>query len=148
MRPIILGCGNIGSGVARKLAELRSDLEFFVADINLDVAEALADEIGGGAKAVQVDVTQTKNIIEVLSLGDVVLNTIGPFYRTALLLSMLRSIQRCTTSISTMITTWQQSLSAINPMTSGQRLPARWFYLVAELLQDSPTFWLSSEVTD
>ena len=78
---IILGCGNVGSSVARKLAELRGDLEFFIADINLDVAEALADEIGGGAKAVQVNVTQTKNIIEVLSLGNVVLNTIGPFYR-------------------------------------------------------------------
>ena len=67
MRPIILGCGNVGSSVARKLAELRSDLEFFIADINLDVAEALADEIGGGAKAVQVDVTQTKNMLRTVS---------------------------------------------------------------------------------
>ncbi len=67
MRPIILGCGNVGSSVARKLAELRGDLEFFIADINLDVAEALADEIGGGAKAVQVDVTQTKNMLRTVS---------------------------------------------------------------------------------
>lgn len=84
MRPIILGCGNIGSSVARKLAALRKDLQLIVADWNLPAAEALAAEIGGGTIACHVDVNDPESLNKVLSQGNVVLNTVGPFYRTAL----------------------------------------------------------------
>ena len=84
MRPIILGCGGIGSSVARKLAELRPGLKLILADWNLPEAEALAAEIGGGATACHADVSDPDNLINLLTQGDVVLNTVGPFYRTAI----------------------------------------------------------------
>lgn len=84
MRPIILGCGSVGSSVARNLAVRRKDLRLVVADCNLAAAETLAAEIGAAATARQVDVTNPESLNTLLTQGDVVLNTVGPFYRTAL----------------------------------------------------------------
>ena len=84
MQAIILGCGNIGSSVARKIGALRSELKLIIADKNLAAAELLASEIGNGAIAYQVDVTCADSLNALLLQGDVVLNTIGPFYRTAI----------------------------------------------------------------
>ncbi len=83
MRIILLGCGSVGSAVALKLAALRGDLEVILADYDLTAAEGLAARIGG-ARACHVDVGNPESLDQLFSQGDVVLNTVGPFYRTAL----------------------------------------------------------------
>ena len=79
---VILGCGNVGSDVARYVAEDMSDVEITVADYKLDVAQALAEEIGG--KAVQFDATVKEDVEKVLEGADIVFNGVGPFHRFAM----------------------------------------------------------------
>ncbi|RUS47422.1 hypothetical protein ELR57_09895 [Cohnella sp. AR92] len=79
---VVLGCGNVGSDVARYLAAEGAAEEILVADYNLDAAEALAKEIG--AKAVKFNATDPESVRETISGADVVFNGVGPFHRFAL----------------------------------------------------------------
>jgi len=79
---VIMGCGNVGSDVARFVAEEMSDIEIAIADYNLEAAERLANEVGG--KAVQFDATVPEDVKRVLNGVDIVFNGVGPFHRFAI----------------------------------------------------------------
>ena len=63
MKVLILGCGNVGSETALQLMERhQQDIEMVLGDRNLDAAEALAQQIGPKARAIQVDVTDAASL--------------------------------------------------------------------------------------
>ncbi|MGG4220580.1 saccharopine dehydrogenase NADP-binding domain-containing protein [Paenibacillus jamilae] len=79
---VILGCGNVGSDVARYVAEEVPAAKILVADYNIEAAEKLANEIG--AQAVQFNATIPDDVKRVLNGADIVFNGVGPFHRFAL----------------------------------------------------------------
>jgi lysine 6-dehydrogenase len=76
MRIIVLGgCGEMGSEATRDLARTSDFDEIVVADLNLERAQALADELGGGrVRAVRVDASNEESLSEKLRGFDVVAN--------------------------------------------------------------------------
>ncbi|WP_430330923.1 saccharopine dehydrogenase family protein [Rhodococcus sp. ACT016] len=79
MKLVILSAGSIASSVARILAPTGSYDELVIADIDLDKASAVANELGG--KAVRFDATDPVGIKSVITGADVVFNAVGPFYK-------------------------------------------------------------------
>ncbi len=85
MKVLILGCGNVGSETALQLMERhQQDIEMVLGDRNLDAAEALAQQIGPKARAIQVDVTDAASLRTALQGMQLVFNFVGPFYLSAL----------------------------------------------------------------
>lgn len=76
MKIIVLGgCGEMGSEATRDLAETSDFAEIVVADIDLEKAQRLVDELGGGRlRAMRVDVSDEQALIEHLKGFDVVAN--------------------------------------------------------------------------
>ncbi len=81
MRVAVLGCGVQGRQVALKLAASDAVSRLIVADFYPKVASTVASEAGAKAVAQQVDVTDQKSLAAVLEQVDIVLNTVGPFYK-------------------------------------------------------------------
>jgi lysine 6-dehydrogenase len=76
MRVIVLGgCGEMGSEATRDLARTSEFEEIVVADLNLEKARALAEELGGGrVRAEKVDASDEQALSEQLKGFDVVAN--------------------------------------------------------------------------
>jgi lysine 6-dehydrogenase len=76
MRVIVLGgCGEMGTEATRDLARTSEFEEIVVADLNLERAQALADELGGGrVRAERVDARDEEALGERLRGFDVVAN--------------------------------------------------------------------------
>src|ERR1051326_4312358 len=76
MRIIVLGgCGEMGSEATRDLARTSEFEEIVVADLNLEKAQALAAELGGGrVRAEKVDASDEEALSERLRGFDVVAN--------------------------------------------------------------------------
>ncbi|PYS82175.1 MAG: hypothetical protein DMF67_14140 [Acidobacteria bacterium] len=76
MRVIVLGgCGEMGSEATRDLARTSEFEEIVVADVNLEKARALAEELGGGrVRALRVDASDEQSLSEQLRGFDVVAN--------------------------------------------------------------------------
>ncbi|HZJ86679.1 MAG TPA: saccharopine dehydrogenase NADP-binding domain-containing protein [Erysipelothrix sp.] len=83
MRYIIIGAGAIGSIIAKDIALEDDTKEVCIADIHLDFAKDLADEIGAKATARKLDLYDDKMVREAIRGFDVVVNSAGPFYKTA-----------------------------------------------------------------
>ena len=79
---ILGGCGAVGSVAARTLAKQSEFNTIVIADIRLDKAESLAAEIGAKAEAVHVDASSKESIADAIKDSDIVLNCVGPFYKT------------------------------------------------------------------
>ncbi|MGQ9675275.1 MAG: saccharopine dehydrogenase family protein [Chloroflexota bacterium] len=75
------GAGHIGSCGVRELAKRAPDIEIVIADYNLEAATALAAEVGGRASAVKVDANDFAGLVRTLQGADVVISTIGPYYK-------------------------------------------------------------------
>lgn len=82
MRVLVLGgAGEVGRAAARVL---RADAEVdqvVIADLAADRARAVADELGGKTTAVAVDVTDHAALVARMREADVVVNTVGPYFR-------------------------------------------------------------------
>src|SRR5437016_7032553 len=76
MRIIVLGgCGAMGSELTRDLARTSDFQEIVIADVDLEKAKLLADELGGGrVRAVQIDVSDEEALAKALAGFDVVAN--------------------------------------------------------------------------
>jgi lysine 6-dehydrogenase len=76
MRVIVLGgCGEMGSEATRDLARTSEFEEIVVADLNLEKARALCEELGGGrVRAEKVDASDEQSLSEQLKGFDVVAN--------------------------------------------------------------------------
>lgn len=79
---ILGGCGAVGSVAARALAKQSNFSTVAIADIRLGRAESLALEIGSKAEAVHVDASSKESIANAIKDYDIVLNCVGPFYKT------------------------------------------------------------------
>ncbi len=77
MKIVVLGCGNIGSVVARDLAESLPTAQIVMADVNESRAEEAAKEIGrGNVTWVQVDASNERELVESLKKFDLVVGTL------------------------------------------------------------------------
>jgi len=82
MKVIALGgTGGMGRYAARTAAGFDFVEKVVIADRDGPAAERFAAEIGDKAESAVVDVQDTARLQEVVARGDVVLNTVGPFFR-------------------------------------------------------------------
>jgi saccharopine dehydrogenase-like NADP-dependent oxidoreductase len=81
MRVLVLGVGSTGSSAARTVNAFPFVQSTILADLNQDEAARLAHDLGEKASAVQIDVSDTKALAALFGETDVILNTVGPFYR-------------------------------------------------------------------
>ena len=79
MRTIILGCGNVGAGVAQSLAADGASGQLVVADVDGAKAAALGRALD--AEAVEFDASDPAGVQRVLKGSDLVFNAVGPHYR-------------------------------------------------------------------
>lgn len=80
---VLGGVGQVGSAVVRTLALVDDFSEVMIGDLNLEKAQKLADDIGSDSvKAVQVDASDPVSIRTAVSNCDLVVNCVGPFYKT------------------------------------------------------------------
>lgn len=84
MRVLALGgSGGMGRHACRVAAGFRVD-ELVIADIDGGRADRLAAELGPPAASLALDVTDEAGLTSALARADVVVNTIGPFFRFGL----------------------------------------------------------------
>ncbi|TCO53460.1 saccharopine dehydrogenase family protein [Actinocrispum wychmicini] len=80
MRVLALGgAGGMGRHLCRAALHLNGVDELIVADLNAPAADAFARELG--ARGIGLDVTDSRALSAALSGVDVVVNTVGPFFR-------------------------------------------------------------------
>lgn len=80
MRILVLGAGDVGRATVRSLADAGTDAQIEVADRDIAAAEFAASTVPGvGARV--LDVTDRSNLLAALGSCDLVLNTVGPFFR-------------------------------------------------------------------
>ena len=80
MRFIVLGgAGDMGNEAVRALAIHPGVHEVMVADLNLQAAEALADELGGPLRACRLDALDRQGLVDSIRGYDVALGFVGPF---------------------------------------------------------------------
>lgn len=78
---IVGGAGGMGRHAARGLKRLGVSARVVIADLNVEAAKLLADEIGDNAVAFELDVTDEKTMAQLFASCSVVVNTMGPFAR-------------------------------------------------------------------
>jgi len=78
---IVGGAGDMGQVACATVAVDDSVTEVVVADRDGERASAVATRIGAKARAATVDITDPASLASALAEADVVLNTVGPFYR-------------------------------------------------------------------
>lgn len=91
MKLVILSAGHVAASVARILAATGGYGEMVIADLDLEKATEVAEEVG--AIAAQFDAADTASIAAVITGADVVFNAVGPFYRFGL--PILRTAVEC-----------------------------------------------------
>jgi hypothetical protein len=84
MKIIMLGCGGIGANVVRQLVPRNPAIDYVIADIRLEAAEALAAQFGDNVTARQVDIHDPASIDAVFAGASLVFNSVGPYYKHAL----------------------------------------------------------------
>ncbi|MGQ4892449.1 MAG: saccharopine dehydrogenase family protein [Candidatus Njordarchaeia archaeon] len=82
MKIVVLGgAGTVGGWAAQILAASGMVNELVIGDINLEGAKKMAEKLGGIATAVKVDASDKDSIKNAIKGADVVLSTVGPFYK-------------------------------------------------------------------
>jgi saccharopine dehydrogenase (NAD+, L-lysine-forming) len=79
---VLGGCGAVGSVAVRTLAGQATFSEVVIGDMNVAKARELAASIGGKVSVVQVDASDPPSVKHAVAGADVVLNCVGPFYKT------------------------------------------------------------------
>ncbi len=78
------GSGDMGRMAVALLLESPNATTITVADKNYERAKFLVDSIGSDKlKAIEIDVTQKSELVELISSHDLVMNTVGPYYKFA-----------------------------------------------------------------
>ena len=82
MKVIILGgCGGMGRYAAKMISSFNQIQLFTIADLHQNDAEEFAKELGTHVNGIGLDINDKENLYETLKDFDVVLNTVGPFFR-------------------------------------------------------------------
>lgn len=82
MRFVVIGCGGVGGTAARRVAASGAVDDLVVADVDAELVEKLAADLG--AEAARCDARDPGRLAEVFAGADVVFNAVGPFHRFAL----------------------------------------------------------------
>ncbi len=80
---VLGGAGDMGSSVVEDLAS-HADGDLIIGDINKESIEKVASRLknkGHKIKGIKVDVSNRKQMNDALGSADIVVNTVGPFYR-------------------------------------------------------------------
>jgi lysine 6-dehydrogenase len=86
MRAIVIGgTGGMGQGVARDLIKQEKITRVTLGDINIDM-DRVQEKLRASDKVslVKIDVNDHKGLVDAIKENDVVVNTAGPFYKTAI----------------------------------------------------------------
>ena len=83
MKYIVLGAGEVGSVTATDLGAAPETTSVCVADVDRAAAERVAQSIGAKGEARQIDIYDHLALVDALQNFDLVVNTVGPFYKTA-----------------------------------------------------------------
>lgn len=78
------GSGTMGRRAVKYLDAMHSNIEIVVADINEDLAAITADRYGNHVTSTGIDVLDAAALEKLLSDADLVLNTVGPFFKFGL----------------------------------------------------------------
>jgi hypothetical protein len=82
MRVLALGgCGEMGRFSVRTSLDFDFVDQIIIADLNAEKAKKLAQKCGPKTSFAQIDIENKKSLAELLSETDIVLNTVGPYYR-------------------------------------------------------------------
>jgi len=80
---VLGGCGAVGSVAVKTLAAQEMFTQVVIGDMNMDKAEELISQLGSGkVSAVKVDAGDSQSIKDAIQGCDLVLNCVGPFYKT------------------------------------------------------------------
>lgn len=79
---VLGGCGAVGSVAVKTLAVQDSISGVVIGDWNINKAQTLAKELGPKTSAVRVNAEDEESIKTAVSDCDIVLNCVGPFYKT------------------------------------------------------------------
>ena len=79
---VLGGCGAVGSVAVKTLATQEMFTQVVIGDWNIAKAEALAKDLGPKVSAVKVNAEDSKSIKTAVKGCDIVLNCVGPFYKT------------------------------------------------------------------
>jgi len=81
MKLLCLGAGGMGALAAKTAASFQSMERIIVADLNLDSASHVAFSCSGKAESRSINVSDTTSLVNLMKEADVVMNSIGPFFR-------------------------------------------------------------------
>lgn len=81
MKILVLGAGGMGAKAAETIAQFDGISTLTIADLDVACADSVAKKCGPKARALQLDVTDTKALQGALNDSDAVLNCVGPFFR-------------------------------------------------------------------
>jgi len=79
---VLGGCGAVGSVAVKTLAAQDMISEVVIGDWNIEKAQKLAKDFGSKVSAVKVNAEDGESIKAAVSGCDIVLNCVGPFYKT------------------------------------------------------------------
>lgn len=79
---VLGGCGVVGSVVIRTLAAQDMFSDIVIGDWNIEKSRALCDSLGPKVSTVHIDAEDGKSIRSAIKGSDMVLNCVGPFYKT------------------------------------------------------------------
>ncbi|CAB1368604.1 saccharopine dehydrogenase family protein [Denitratisoma oestradiolicum] len=83
MRILTLGCGGVGANATKQMAARHPEIEYVVADLNIDTAQHLAHDLAGCARPLRVDVHDRQSLNVACEGVDLIFNAAGPYYRNA-----------------------------------------------------------------
>ena len=82
MKVIILGgCGGMGRYASKAISSFDQIQIFTIADINKQDAEEFADQLGPHVNGIGLNINDKELLHETLKSFDIVINTVGPFFR-------------------------------------------------------------------
>ena len=80
-RILALGAGAMGNLAAQTAASFQEVGSLLIGDFNLAAAQSVASACGAKAKAAQIDVTNSTELLALMRQADLVMNCVGPFFR-------------------------------------------------------------------
>jgi saccharopine dehydrogenase (NAD+, L-lysine-forming) len=78
---VLGGCGVVGTAAVKMLVKTDVFSEIVIADLNIARAKQLSKELGPKVSAIQVDADKVESIKSAIKGSNVVVNTIGPYYK-------------------------------------------------------------------
>ncbi|KQC08577.1 MAG: hypothetical protein APR62_04450 [Smithella sp. SDB] len=113
MKVLALGaCGGMGRHAAKTLVSQKWCDRIFIADIDKKRAEAFARELGDVARPIVLDISDSVALDAAAASADLVMNTVGPFFRFGL--QVLSSCIRTRRNYVDICDDWEPTISMLD----------------------------------